>query len=144
MYETHGDSEANDYIVRAVRDCVDRLTRIGMIKGSVFAGKKGPAGNGYGTPVNSSSTSSSLFDNSLQQHNPFGVARNWQATPTNSRRLGGVQHHHPLLHPSNSTASLRGQVMPPAGAILNTPSARAKPYTLQGLVENLNEVRKTI
>jgi hypothetical protein len=117
-----------------------------MKKGSVFANKKGPLGNGYGTPVNiSSSTSSSLFDNSLQQQNPLGSARNWQGTPTNTRRLPPL-HLQQLLHPSNSSTSNRAYTMAPAAIITsNTPNTsmitRAKPYTLQGLVENLNEVK---
>ncbi len=118
-----------------------------MKKGSVFANKKGPLGNGYGTPVNiSSSTSSSLFDNSLQQQNPLGSARNWQGgTPTNTRRLPPL-HLQQLLHPSNSSTSNRAYIMAPAAVITsNTPNTsiitRTKPYTLQGLVENLNEVK---
>ncbi|CAF0732021.1 unnamed protein product [Rotaria sordida] len=111
-----------------------------MKKGSVFANKKGPLGNGYGTPINISSTSSSLFDNSLQQQNPLGLARNWQATPTNTRRLIPL-HHQQLLHPSNSSTSIKAYTMAPT---TNTPNTsiinRAKPYTIQGLVENLNEL----
>ncbi|CAF3603057.1 unnamed protein product [Rotaria sordida] len=111
-----------------------------MKKGSVFANKKGPLGNGYGTPINISSTSSSLFDNSLQQQNPLGLARNWQATPTNTRRLVPL-HHQQLLHPSNSSTSIKAYTMAPT---TNTPNTsiinRAKPYTIQGLVENLNEL----
>lgn len=119
-----------------------------MKKGSVFGNKKGHLGNAYGTPINSSSTSSSLFDNSLQQQNPLGSARNWQATPTNSRRLPPL-HHQQLLHPSNSTASIRAHPIASVNAIAaNTPNTsvinRAKPYTLQGLVENLNEVKQII
>ncbi|CAF0825368.1 unnamed protein product [Adineta steineri] len=105
-----------------------------MKKGSVFANKKGPLGNAFGTPVNRSSTSSSLFDSSLQQQN-----RNWQATPTNIRRLPPL-HHQQLLHPSNSSSSIRAYPMAPT---TNTPNTsiitRTKPYTLQGLIENLNE-----
>jgi len=119
-----------------------------MKKGSVFANKKGHLGNGYGTPVNISSTSSSLFDNSLQQQNPLGSARNWQGTPTNTRRL--PLHHQQLLHPSNSSTSIKVYSIAPttAAVITNTPNTsiinRAKPYTLQGLVENLNEVKRTM
>jgi len=119
-----------------------------MKKGSVFANKKGHLGNVYGTPVNSSSTSSSLFDNSLQQQNPLGSARNCQATPTNTRRLPPF-HHQQLLHPSNSSTSIRAHPMAPTTAVItNTPNTstvnRVKPYTLQGLVENLNEVKRII
>jgi hypothetical protein len=119
-----------------------------MKKGSVFANKKGHLGNGYGTPINISSTSSSLFDNSLQQQNPLGSARNWQATPTNTRRLPHL-HHQQLLHPSNSSTSIKLYSMAPTAAVIsNTPNTsiinRAKPYTLQGLVENLNEVKQII
>ncbi|CAF4662881.1 unnamed protein product, partial [Rotaria sp. Silwood1] len=116
-----------------------------MKKSSVFANKKGPLGNGHGTPINISSTSSSLFDNSLQQQNPLGgSARNWQATPTNTRRLGPF-HHQQLLHPSNSSTSIRAYAIVPTTAVTtNTPNTsiinRAKPYTIQGLVENLNEL----
>lgn len=114
-----------------------------MKKGSVFANKKGHLGNAYGTPVNSSSTSSSLFDNSLQQQNPLGSTRNWQATPTNSRRLPPNLLHQQLLHPSNSTTSIRTHpIAPTTNATPNTSIInRAKPYTIQGLVENLNEVK---
>lgn len=118
-----------------------------MKKGSVFANKKGPLGTGYGTPISSSSTSSSLFDNSLQQQNPLGSSRNWQATPTNTRRLPIPFHHQQLLHPSNSITSIRAHPMAPTTAVIstNTPNTsiinRAKPCTLQGLVENLNEVK---
>ena len=116
-----------------------------MKKSSVFANKKGPLGNGFGTLVSISSSSSSFFDNSLQQQNPSGSARNWQATPTNTRRLPPF-HHQQLLHPSNSSASIRAYPMAPTTAVnTNTPNTsstnRAKPYTLQGLVENLNEVK---
>jgi hypothetical protein len=117
-----------------------------MKKGSVFANKIGHVGNGYGTPVNSSSTSSSLFENSLQQQNPLGSARNWQATPTNTRRLPPVHLPQQLLHPSNSSTSIRAHPMAPVIVTSsNTPNTsiinRAKPITLQGLVENLNEVK---
>lgn len=105
-----------------------------MIKSSVFANKKISSGL---TASNSSSTSSSLFENSLQQANG---RFNWQATPTNSRRLI-VQS---LLQPSHSSTSLRNQQMPPTVAISNTPTSRPKPLTLSGLVETLNEVRLTI
>ena len=120
-----------------------------MKKGSVFANKIGHIGNGYGTPMNSSSTSSSLFENSLQQQNPLGSARNWQATPTNTRRLPPLHHAQQLLHPSNSSTSIRAHHMAPAAlASSNTPNTsvvnRAKPITLQSLVENLNEVKQTI
>jgi hypothetical protein len=121
-----------------------------MKKGSVFANKKGHLGNVYGTPVNSSSTSSSLFDNSLQQQNPLGSARNWQATPTNTRRLPHLHHQQQqLLHPSNSSTSIRVHPMAPTTVVItNTPNTsivnRVKPYTLQGLVENLNEVKGII
>jgi hypothetical protein len=112
-----------------------------MKKDSIFANKKGPLGNG--TPVNSSSTSSSFFDNSLPQHNLLGSARNWQATPTNSRRLPPL-HHQQLLHSSNSSSSIRAHPMAPTTVNSNTPNTsiinRVKPYTLQGLVESLNEV----
>ena len=118
-----------------------------MKKGSVFANKIGQLANGYGTPVNSSTTSSSLFESSLQQQNPLGSARNWQATPTNTRRLPPL-HHQPqqLLHPSNSSTSVRTHPMAPTTVVSsNTPNTsvvnRAKPITLQSLVENLNEVK---
>jgi hypothetical protein len=111
-----------------------------MKKGSVFANKKGPLGNGFGTLVNISSTSSSLIDNSLQQQNPLGSARNWQATPTNTRRLP------PLLHQSNSSTSIKAHPMVSTTIVIaNTPNTsiinRGKPHTLPGLVENLNEVK---
>lgn len=111
-----------------------------MIKSSVFANKKIPSGlNPFGTPANSSSTSSSLFENSLQQH-PLGAsARNWQATPTNSKRAAPFQGQ-ALLHPSTSSTSIRNPLMAPTAAISNTPSTRMKPYTLPCLVETLNEV----
>ena len=66
-----------------------------MKKGSVFANKKGPLGAEYGTPINISSTSSSLFENSLQQQNVLGSTRNWQATPTNTRHLFLSHHQQP-------------------------------------------------
>ncbi|CAF0831946.1 unnamed protein product [Adineta ricciae] len=111
-----------------------------MKKNSVFANKKGPLTNALGTPINRSSTTSSLFDSSLQQQN-----RNWQATPTNTRRLPPGLHHQQLLHPSNSTTSIRAHpTVPTAPIASNTPNtsvvARTKPCTLQGLVENLNEL----
>jgi hypothetical protein len=110
-----------------------------MKKGSVFGNKKGPLGNGYGTLGSISSTSSSFIDSSLQQQ-----ARNWQGTPTNTRRLHPF-HHQQLLHPSNSSTSIKAHPMAPTTALTaNTPNTsivnRVKPYTLQGLVENLNEV----
>jgi len=102
-----------------------------MKKGSVFANKKGHLTNGYGTPINSSSTSSSLFENSLQQQNQLGTTRNWQNTPTNSRRLPPAFHQqHQLLHPTNSTASIRPPPLPNP----------AKPHTIQSLVDILNEL----
>ena len=110
-----------------------------MKKGSVFAGKKGPLAAGFGTPVNMSSASSSFFDSSLQQmpHLLPGPPRNWQATPLKSHRL--PPHHY--QQQSNSASSIRAH---PAAAATNTPNTslinRAKPYSLQGLVENLNEV----
>ena len=113
-----------------------------MKKGSVFANKKGPLSTGYGTPINISSTSNSFFDNSLQQmpHNPLGPPRNWQATPLSSHRF--PPPHYQSQQP-NSTSSIRAH---PA-MIPNTPNSsminRVKTYTLQGLVENLNEVRRT-
>ncbi|CAF3277452.1 unnamed protein product [Rotaria socialis] len=115
-----------------------------MKKGSVFAGKKGPMTTGYGTPVNISSASSSFFDNSLQQmsHNPLGGApRNWQATPLSSHRFPAP--HHPVQQP-NSTTSIRTHPLAASVAVTNTPNSsminRVKPYTLQGLVESLNEI----
>lgn len=116
-----------------------------MKKGSVFASKKGPIGTGFGTPISSSSTSSSFFDSSLQQQNPLGGStRNWQATPTNTRRLPPFQHSQ-LLHPSSSTTSIRAYTMAPTTVVSsNTPNTsiinRAKPYTIQSLIETLNEV----
>jgi hypothetical protein len=123
-----------------------------MKKGSVFANKKGPLSTGYGTPVNISSTSSSFFDNSLQHlsHNPLGgPPRNWQATPLSSHRFPP-----PHLYQSqqqqqpNSTSSIRTRPMVASAVATNTPNSsminRVKPYTLQGLVENLNEVRKIL
>jgi hypothetical protein len=49
------------------------------------------------------------------------------------------------LHPSNSSTSIKAHPMAPTTAVItNTPNTsiinRAKPYTLQGLVENLNEL----
>ncbi|CAF0860860.1 unnamed protein product [Adineta ricciae] len=106
-----------------------------MKKGSVFAGKKGPLTTVYGTPGNISSTSLSFFDNSLQQMPPSalgGHSRNWQATPMNSHRFPSSQQ-------PNSTTSIRSHPM-----VVNTPNSsminRAKPHTLQTLVENLNEL----
>lgn len=95
-----------------------------MKKGSVFASKKGPLSTGYGTPANISTTSSSFFDNSLPHMSQISMGappRNWQATPMNSHRF------------------------PPGSAVTtNTPNSsminRVKPYTLQGLVDNLNEL----
>jgi hypothetical protein len=117
-----------------------------MKKGSVFANKKGPLSTGYGTPVNISSTSASFFDNSLQQipHNPLGgSSRNWQATPLSSHRF--PPPHYQSQQP-NSTSSIRAHPMVASAMISNTPNSsminRVKPYTLQSLVENLNEVRK--
>ena len=114
-----------------------------MKKASVFASKKGPLGNTCGTPVSISGTSSSLFDSSLQQHNPVGSSRNWQGTPTSTRRLPPAFHQQ-LLQPSNSSASIRSHPMAPMSIASNTPNTsiinRAKPCTLPGLVENLNEV----
>lgn len=103
--------------------------------------------SGYGTPVtvNISSTSTSFFDNSLQQisHNPIGSSRNWQATPLSSHRF--PPPHYQSQQPS-STTSIRAHPLATSAAIPNTPSSniinRAKPYTLQSLVENLNEVRQ--
>jgi hypothetical protein len=119
-----------------------------MKKGSVFAGKKGLLSTGYGTPVNISSTSSSFFDNSLQQmpHNPLGgPPRNWQGTPLNSHRFP-PPHYQPQQ--PNSTTSIRAHPMVASAVITNTPNSsminRAKPYTLQSLVENLNEVREIL
>jgi hypothetical protein len=115
-----------------------------MKKGSVFANKKGPLSTGYGTPINISSTSTSFFDNSLQQipHNLLGPPRNWQATPLSSHRFP-PPHLQSQQQQPNSTSSIRAH---PA-MIPNTPNSsminRVKPYTLQGLVENLNEVRRT-
>ena len=109
-----------------------------MKKGSVFAGKKGSLAAGFGTPVNMSSASSSFFDSSLQQmpHLLPGPPRNWQATPLKSHRL---PPHHYQQQP-NSASSIRAHPT----AMANTPNTslinRAKPYSLQGLVENLNEV----
>lgn len=115
-----------------------------MKKGSVFANKKGPLSTGYGTPVNISSASSSFFDNSLQHmpHNPIGgPPRNWQATPLSSHRF--PPPHYQSQQP-NSTSSIRAHPMVNSGVIGNTPNSsminRVKPYSLQGLVENLNEV----
>ncbi|CAF2975187.1 unnamed protein product [Rotaria sp. Silwood2] len=115
-----------------------------MKKGSVFAGKKGPLSTGYGTPVNISSTSSSFFDNSLQQilHNPLGgTSRNWQATPISSHRF--PPPHYSSQQP-NSTSTIRAHPLVASAIITNTPNSniinRVKPYTLQGLVENLNEL----
>ncbi|CAF5032792.1 unnamed protein product, partial [Rotaria sp. Silwood1] len=115
-----------------------------MKKGSVFAGKKGPLATNYGTPVNISSTSSSFFDNSLQQisHNPLGgPSRNWQATPINSHRFPST--HYSSQQP-NSTSTIRTHPLITSAIVTNTPNSniinRVKPYTLQGLVENLNEL----
>jgi hypothetical protein len=114
-----------------------------MKKGSVFAGKKGPLSTVYGTPVNISSTSSSFIDNSLHQipHNPLGPLRNWQATPLSSHRF--PPPHYQTQQQPNSTSSIRAHPM-----VANTPNSsminRVKPYTLQGLVENLNEVSNTL
>ncbi len=120
-----------------------------MKKGSVFANKKGPLSTGYGTPVNISSTSSSFFDNSLQHlpHNPLGgPPRNWQATPLSSHRFP-PPHYQPQQQP-NSTSSIRTRPMVASAVATNTPNSsminRVKPYTLQGLVENLNEVRNIL
>jgi len=120
-----------------------------MKKGSVFANKKGPLSTGYGTPVNISSTSSSFFDNSLQHlpHNPLGgPPRNWQATPLSSHRFP-TPHYQPQQQP-NSTSSIRTRPMVASAVATNTPNSsminRVKPYTLQGLVENLNEVRNIL
>ena len=115
-----------------------------MKKGSVFAGKKGPLSTGYGTPVvNISGTSSSFFDNSLP-HNPLsGLPRAWQATPMSSHRFPPIHHQQ-----ANSTSSNRAHPMVASVAVANTPNSsmvnRVKPYSLQGLVENLNEVNETI
>lgn len=115
-----------------------------MKKGSVFAGKKGPLSTGYGTPVNISTTSSSFFDNSLPHlpHNPLGGGppRTWQATPLSSHRFPSVHQQ------VNSTSSNRAHPMVASVAVANTPNSsminRVKPYTLQSLVENLNEVNE--
>ena len=64
-----------------------------MKKCSVFADKKGPLRNGYATPTNISSISSSLFDNSFQQQNLLGATQNCQLAPTNTRRLPHFHHH---------------------------------------------------
>ena len=122
---------------------ISEKERTRMIKASVFAGKKGPLGNACGTPVSISGTSSSLFDSSLQQHIPTGSSRNWQGTPTSTRRLPPAFHQH-LLQPSNSSTSIRSHPMVPTSIASNTPNTsiinRAKPCTLPGLVESLNEV----
>jgi hypothetical protein len=119
-----------------------------MKKGSVFASKQGPLSTGYGTPVNISSTSSSFFDNSLPHmpHNPLGgPPRNWQATPLSSHRF--PPPHYQSQQP-NSTTSIRTHPMVASAATTNTPNSnminRVKPYTLHGLVENLNEVRRIL
>ena len=96
-----------------------------MKKGSVFANRKGLlSGTGFGTPVNLSSASTSFFDNSLPHMPPNALGnsvRNWQTTPMSSHRFP-----------------------PSSGAIVNTPTSnminRVKPYSLQNLVENLNEL----
>lgn len=109
-----------------------------MKKGSVFAGKKGPLSTVYGTPVNMSSASASFFDNSLQQMPPnaLGHSRNWQATPLSSHRFPPPHYQ---TQPPSSASSIRAHPM-----VANTPNTslinRAKSHTLQGLVENLNEV----
>ena len=120
-----------------------------MKKGSVFANKKGPLSTGYGTPSNISTASSSFFDNSLQHmsHNPLGGAsRNWQATPLSSHRFP-TPHYQPQQQP-NSTSSIRARPMVASAVATNTPNSsminRVKPYTLQGLVDNLNEVRRKL
>ena len=117
--------------------------RTRMKKASVFASKKGALGNACGTPVSISGTSSSLFDSSLQQHNPVSASRNWQGTPTSTRRLPPAFHQH-LLQPSNSSTSIRSHPMAPTSIASNTPNTslinRVKPCTLPGLVDHLNEV----
>ena len=116
-----------------------------MKKGSVFASKKGPVTTGYGTPVNTSSTSSSFIDNSLQQisNNPLGLSRNWQATPINSHRFPPSCYQ---TQQTNSVSSIRLHAIAASTGMANTPNSnminRVKPVTLQSLVENLNEVRK--
>jgi hypothetical protein len=122
-----------------------------MKKGSVFANKKGPLSTGYGTPVNISSTSSSFFDNSLQHipHNPLGgPPRNWQPTPLSSHRFPPPHYQLQQQQQPNSASSIRAHPMIASAVTTNTPNSsminRVKPYTLQGLVENLNEVRKKI
>lgn len=116
-----------------------------MKKGSVFAGKKGPLGTCYGTPVNKSATSSSFFENSLQQMPPNalgGPSKNWQATPKSSHRFPAPPY--PTQQPS-STTSMRTHPLATSVPVTNTPNSsminRVKPYTLQSLVENLNEVK---
>jgi hypothetical protein len=114
-----------------------------MKKGSVFANKKGPLSTGYGTPINNSASTSSFFDNSLQ-HNPLGPPRNWQATPLNSHRFVPPQFQQQL----NSASSIRTHPMVTSAVTSNTPNSsminRVKPYTLQSLVENLNEVKRRL
>jgi hypothetical protein len=56
-------------------------------------------------------------------------------------------HYQPQQQP-NSTSSIRTRPMVASAVATNTPNSsminRVKPYTLQGLVENLNEVRNIL
>ncbi|CAF4505252.1 unnamed protein product [Rotaria socialis] len=64
--------------------------------------------------------------------------RNWQTTPTNTRQSPSspLLHHH--LHPSDSSTIKRAYTMARI-TVQSTNTSRAKPYTIQGLVETLNE-----
>lgn len=122
-----------------------------MIKASVFANKKSSSNGAIANSTNSLSTSSSFFENSLQQNHPSSTNRNWQQTPTNSRRLIGLiqQQAGGLLYPTNSINNVRPALaafnqhgINSNSAVTNV-KANVKPNTLPGLVEQLNEVRKS-
>ncbi|CAF4292445.1 unnamed protein product [Rotaria socialis] len=70
--------------------------------------------------------------------NPLGSVRNWQTTPTNTRQSPSLSllHHH--LHPPDSSTIKRAYTMARI-TVQSTNTSRAKPYTIQGLVETLNE-----
>jgi hypothetical protein len=105
-----------------------------MIKTSIFANRKGPAVNGLTTSTSNASVSSSLVDHSLQQNYPLASNRPWQGgTPTNAHRLI------PFLQPTYSSTNLRAAIASTNVSNFN-PINRTKPVTLQGLVEQLNEV----
>ncbi|CAF4794414.1 unnamed protein product [Rotaria socialis] len=75
---------------------------------------------------------------SIRKEFKNGSVRNWQTTPTNTRQSPSLSllHHH--LHPPDSSTIKRAYTMARI-TVQSTNTSRAKPYTIQGLVETLNE-----